>query len=61
MQRVPVPIFDHVCAGCKMGVNDQPRLSGILRVPRARVPSDGLRIRFGHQIIGVLEGPAEIA
>src|ERR1035437_4315916 len=61
MQRGPMPVFDHVGARRRMRVDNQAKLSGIFRILRARIPSDGLGVGFGDEIVRVLERASEIA
>ena len=41
-----MPVFDHVCTRSQMRVDNQAQLAGILRILRAGIPSNGLRIGF---------------
>ena len=58
---VPVPVLDHVGAAGEMGVDVEAELAVVGRVLKGRGPVGGLRVGFGDEIVGVLEGAVVVA
>src|ERR1039457_1668224 len=61
VDRVPVPIFDHVGAGRQIRVDVETELSVVGRELPGRIPAKRLRIRFRYQQVLVYEGAGEVA
>ena len=55
MERVPVPVFDHIGSGRDMGVDVQPKLAVVGRKQALRIPSNGVGIGFGDEVIRVFQ------
>ena len=49
VDRVPVPILDHVGAGGEIGVDVEPELAVVRRELPGRIPAKRLRICFRYQ------------
>src|SRR5437016_6087613 len=61
MDRVPVPILNHVRAGSGMGVNIQAQLAIVWWKLLFGIPADGLCVGFRDQVVGLLERADVIA